>query len=770
LLNPRLGWILAPVLLLVGAGLRPPSARGGIPCGVIENPGHLDERALAYASCAGATIYFAAGGVVLDLTEASRVLWLRFEGTEGRSVPRPEGDAGTRVSHFIGSDPSRWRANSPARTRVVYDDLWPGIDLELTPEEEGLRFVIAAGRQEERSRVRFHVDGLDSGPCEFDGNLAWTAPGSNEIRIERFGDRGEAILRWSEDRFDESPGDATPGENPASIIWSTLLGGGDSEYAHGLTLDADDNSLVAGYTRSATFPTTPGAYDRTLGGGYDLFVAKLDASGSALQWATFIGGNAEDRPFAIALDGLGNPVIAGLSLSNDFPTTPGAHDRTLGGSRDGFVCKLNDSGSALLWSSFLGGGSLDRVWDLLLDGAGRAVVVGETYSADFPTTEGAFDRTLDGLTDGFAATLDPSGASLLWSTYLGGSVNDQATFLALDSMGRVVATGNTSSSDFPTTEGAFDRGHNGGDDAFVAALTQDGSAVAYGTFVGGSGSDMGNVVAVDHDDGIVATGSTTSSDFPVTPLAFDRTYNGDRDVFLVRLEEGASRLAWATFLGGDSVDEAFALLLDELNCPVISGEVSSANLPTTADAFDRSYGGGTDAFVSRFDPSGATLLWSSYLGGSDSDGGWELTMDHSGRALLTGPTRSPNFPTTIGAYDQTHNGGRDVFVVRFDAIGPADVDGVVHGRRPALRIWPNPFRGRVEAEWHSSLSVVAGVIVTDLAGRRIATLPAARRSDQTCGLVWDGRDDRGSPAAPGVYMLRLGEGRRAPAAKLTLLR
>jgi hypothetical protein len=231
-----------------------------------------------------------------------------------------------------------------------------------------------------------------------------------------------------------------------------------------------DNAYVTGATSSADFPTTPGAFDITLGGPSDVFVTKLNASGSALIYSTFLGGTGLDRGIDIAVDGRGRAYVTGETSSADFPTTPGAFDITLGGPSDVFVTKLNASGSALVYSTFLGGSDSDAGLGIAVGTRDRAYVTGETRSADFPTTPGAFDRTLGGSNDAFVTKLKASGSALVYSTFLGGSNLDLGFGIAVDGEGRAYVTGITASPTYPTTPGAFDTTFNGGEDAFVTKL------------------------------------------------------------------------------------------------------------------------------------------------------------------------------------------------------------------------------------------------------------------------------------------------------------
>ena len=330
----------------------------------------------------------------------------------------------------------------------------------------------------------------------------------------------------------------------SSLVWATYLGGGNAEHCYALAYDGSGVIFVGGETQSANFPATPGAYDTSLNGLEDAFVASLSEDGSALRWGTFLGGtgSGEDEPWAFEIDTSGNPVVAGVTYAPDFPTTPGAYDPTYsGGFTDAFVSKLSADGSTLLWSTFLGGGvgDGDQATALVRDGSGNFIVAGRTLSSDFPVTSGAYDITYNGGGDAFAATLSADGTALLWSTFLGGDGDEGASKFELDSSGDLVLAGATQSANFPATPDAFDPTFNGFVDAFVARLSPDGSSLVYASFLGGGNAEGANDVALDVSGNPIVVGRADSSDFPVTAGAFDVEMNGSYEAFVAKLTLGA---------------------------------------------------------------------------------------------------------------------------------------------------------------------------------------------------------------------------------------
>jgi adhesin/invasin len=326
-----------------------------------------------------------------------------------------------------------------------------------------------------------------------------------------------------------------------TLVYSTYLGANSKPTAQAIAVDASGAVYVTGYVGNNNFPTTPGAFQPSSGGGgSDSFVTKLTADGSALAYSTYLGGKNSDAGYGIAVDSGGAAYVTGYTQSNNFPTTPGAFQTTLPGSQSAFVTKLSADASALLYSTYLGGGNNDGGYGIAIDANGAAYVTGYTQSNNFPTTPGAYQTSLPGSQSAFVTKLSADGSALAYSTYLGGSSSDQANSIAVDSSGNAYVSGYTNSSDFPTVSGAYQITFAGGShDAFVTELNAAGTALAYSTYLGGSGDDQGYGIAVDSGGAIYTTGSTTSADFPTTSGAFQTTpsgtINSNPEVFVTKL-------------------------------------------------------------------------------------------------------------------------------------------------------------------------------------------------------------------------------------------
>jgi hypothetical protein len=261
--------------------------------------------------------------------------------------------------------------------------------------------------------------------------------------------------------------------------------------------------------------------------------------------------------------------------------------------------------------------------------------------------------------------------NLDYSTFFGAGDEEAGISLAVDASGAIYVTGDTKSFDFPTTAGAFDTTYNGGNrDAFVVKLSPTGSELLYATFLGGAASESGLAITVDAGGSAYVAGLTLSADFPTTPDAFDPGYNGAGDVFVVKLSPDGSDLEYATYLGSTGSDQAYGLAVEDGGMTHISGETSSVAFPCTPGAFDTSYNGGErDAFVAKLSADGADLVYATFLGGADADYSYDVAVDGEGAAYVLGDTYSPGFPVTPGAFDTSHNGGRDIYVAKLDQMG-----------------------------------------------------------------------------------------------------
>ena len=369
----------------------------------------------------------------------------------------------------------------------------------------------------------------------------------------------------------------------SSLVYSTYLGGFDIDDGLAITVDTAGNAYVAGETISSNFPTTSGAFSRVLNGAFDAFVTKLNPTGSALVYSTYLGGSEVEFAERIALskDGSNQAYIVGTTSSPNFPTTPGAFDTTANGGFDVFVTRLNASGSALIYSTFLGGSGTDGAGGLAVDAAGNAYIGGSTASPNFPVTTGAFSTVLTGSGDAFVTKLNAAGSGLIFSTLIGGSGTEGIGGLVLDTDANIYIAGGTSSPDFPMTPTAYDNTFNGAvTDAFIAKLNPGATALLYSTFLGGSDNEGAADIAIDSARNVYVTGQTMSADFPTTPGAFDRVWNGDPVIFWAD-----AFIAKLTPVDGPGTTPVFGLATLTVNpSPVTGGGSATGTVAVNAPA------------------------------------------------------------------------------------------------------------------------------------------------------------------------------------------
>jgi PASTA domain/Beta-propeller repeat len=676
------------------------TAYAKLPLAFTVNAGQTDRRVRYSARGAGFAVFLTRREAVLVLQSGRQhsaeggSLALRFLGASRNVAIHADHAAKGRVNYLLGNDPGKWRTGLRTYQRVVYRELWPGIDLAFHGRSGKLKYEFLVRprahvtdiRLAYRGAKRLFLDGAgnltvrtptgaltDQRPLSYQLVDGRRVPVASRFVLERGYRLGFAIGRGYDRRY---PLVIDPG-----LVYSSYLGGGgDDSGDGGIAVDGAGNAYVTGETASMNFPTTPGTLDTNLGGPTDAFVTKLDASGAALVYSTYLGGISFERGMGIAVEGAGSAYVTGTTTSTDFPTTSGAFDTTYNDAGDVFVMKLDPSGAALGYSTYLGGGGSDQSNSIALDSAGDAYLTGTTIprlaSPNFPTTPGAFDATLDGPVDAFVTKLDSSGATLGYSTYLGGSITaffpEYGSGIAVDADGSAFVTGQTGSPDFPTTAGAFDTTLDGPVDAFVTKLSATGAALGYSTYLGGSGNDHGDGIALDSAGSAYVTGQTDSTQFPTTAGAFDTTLGGPVDVFVTKLNASGAALAYSSYLGG-SVAEGFfpgGIAVDGPGSAYLTGFTTSSDFPTTPGAFDTSRAG-PDGFVTKLDASGRALLYSTFLGGSGGDHASSIAIDSAGNAHVAGTTSSVDFPTTSGALDTTLDGSGDAFVTKLDLVaGP----------------------------------------------------------------------------------------------------
>ena len=599
------------------------------PIDFILNRGQWD-RPIDFAGRYGSMTAVVQRGQVTLRADAdpAATISLAFEGASASVVPTGEQRRATHYNFYLGGDSSRWRSDVPAFGAVAWRDLYRGVTVRLHERSARLEYELRLDRGADLDEVVIRAEGTSSLQIEPDGSL----------RL----DTKRGALRQSVPRsWHELP------DGRRRFVPSRFRKIDDRRY--GFEVDGRD-------------PALPLVID------------------PGLVWSTFLGGGGPDfiGPAVVARDGSGDVFVGGTMASVDFP---GFADPSFapGTQSPAFVVRLNSSGTAIRYATFVGGWHAQIVHrGLAVDAAGNAVLVGQTFSPDFPTTAGAFDRV--GVNkDAFVVRLNATGG-LIFSTLLGGSGEDDASAVAYDPAGNVIVGGTTASRDFPTTPGAFHTAYNapnapadGGaeGDMFVARLTPDGTALTYGTFLGGPQSDVLEDLVVDANGVVTVCGWVTGNNvqvFVTTPDAFDRTWNGSQDAAIARLKldgAGAADLKYATLIGGASQDNLWIAAIDPTNPELVTfaGRSWSNNYPTTAGVvrptnppFSPLFPDVEAGIITRFRfpaAGGGSLVWSTYHHADRITG---LTVNAAGEPIVAGPSAPWDMATTRGALDRTADG------------------------------------------------------------------------------------------------------------------
>ncbi|MEJ2009723.1 MAG: SBBP repeat-containing protein [Acidobacteriota bacterium] len=537
----------------------------------------------------------------------SAVLRMKLEGANAEAAARGVDELPGKSNYFIGDNPSQWHRDVPTYAKVKYGNVYPGVDLTFYGNQRHLEFDFAVAPKSDPGRIRLALDG------------------ATRLTIDR---KGDLIA--------EVGGGAIRFHKP--VIYQPVTASGHGASARHFV----NGGYVLGPSGRVGLKVSD--YDRTK----PLIIDPM------LSYSTYLGGNGDDSGNGIAVDASGNVYIAGSTGSTDFPTKSPISS-SIAGTQDVFVAKLNSSGTALVYSTYLGGNQADQGAAIAIDSSGDAFVAGTTYSSDFPTTSGAYQPDFaGGQSDVFAAKINPAGDTLTYATYLGGTGNDIASGIALDSSGNAYVVGNTTSTNFPTAS-PVQSANKGKTDAFLSKLKPDGSALVYSTYLGGSGADTGQAVAVDGSGNAYVAGITLSSNFP-TASAYQSTYGGSGDAFIAKYNAAGTTLDYSTYLGGTGLDRAFSIAVDSSGNAYVAGDTTSTQFTATSGAPQISNNGNTDAFVAELGAGGTTLPYFTYLGGTLADGVESIAVGGSGNLFVTGYTQSSDFPL-LNALDATFGGG-----------------------------------------------------------------------------------------------------------------
>jgi len=708
--------------------LRVMQTYGRLPLYFIENQGQMDENVKFYVKGGGQTICFTHEEIVSLFWRQDRVFKTgctdnSIKGNPSLRVRENHGDAkdagsyafirlrplgmkpdveiiaqgpqAGKVHYLIGKDPHGWRTDIPTYSAVVYREAYPGIDLKFYGTNRQLEYDVVVKPGGDPSLIKFRYKGIEGLQVTGQGDLALRLKGGGgeliqkkpvvyqqidrkRVRVKaRFkvlppplGDQG-FVYAFEVDAYDKKYALII---DPI-LIYASYLGGVSDDEGLGIAVDGSGHSYVTGWTQSTDFPITADPYQGSLRGNSDVFVAKFNATGDGLVYATYLGGGSDDQGIGITVDGSGHCYVTGWTQSTDFPTE-NPFQNALGGEVDAFLTKLNAAGNGLVYSTYLGGFGSDKGALISADGSGSCYVTGWTQSTDFPITADPYQGSLRGNTDAFVTKFNAAGNGLVYATYLGGSASDEGFGIAVDSSGHCYVTGWTGSTDFPT-QNPFQASLGGNADAFVTKFNAAGNGLVYATYLGGSytdagapGSDYGFGIAVSDSGHCYVVGWTDSLDFP-TQNPFQASRGGDFDVFVAKFNATGDGLVYATYLGGRLSDYGIGIALDDSGQCYVTGLTDSNDFPTTEDAFQVSRAGVYDGFVTAFNAGGNSLSYSTYLGGATDDSIEYIAVDDAGNCYVTGWTESTDFPTEK-PFQGVFGGACDAFVAKFGEPPVAD--------------------------------------------------------------------------------------------------
>jgi Bacterial Ig-like domain (group 3)/Beta-propeller repeat len=712
-----------------------------LPLSFEANLGQSDPRVRFISRGQGYSIFLTDSGAVLSLSKQAgtakpgqgkapdlKTDVVRMELTNA-SLAHPvtgENKLSGKVNYFIGSDSAKWHSDVPTYGKVRYANAYPGVDLVYYGNQQKLECDFVVAPNADPKPVKLHFAGVTKLSLDSDGDLNVAAsngklvfhkPVVYQIRdgkrtpVEgRFQLLANNDLGFTLGRYDH---------NQELVIdpvlgYSTYLGGTSSESANGIAVDATGHAYVTGETSSTDFPVTAGAFEpvkpaTAVSQVPIVFVTKFNQSASGLIYSTFLGGNGGDTGYSLAIDSKGDAFICGTTYSSNFPVTSGAYENTLANSGGSFITKLGPSGNTLVYSTYLNGA--DHTMGIAVDTAGEAYVTGYTRSTSLAVSASAFQKTNLGDANAFVVKVNAAGTAALYSTYLGGKYFDMGSAIAVDGSDHAYVTGSAYSSNFPHTGGAYQSVNKGAplglDNVFVTKLNAAGSALAYSTFLGGTGGDSGLGIALDSEGEAYVVGNTYSSDFPHTSGAYQAANNGAGNqadnAFVSKLNSAGAQLVYSTYLGGTGVlnltdddgpnsfgDTANTIAVDSAGNAYVGGAAVSGDFPVTGDAYQAQTpsqeanvdGDNPVGFFTTLNPQGSGLIYSTFLGGSGcgygigyagidglGDSVNAIGLDSFGNAYVAGTTCSGDFPVTSGAFQSANKStlplGTTSFVSKF---------------------------------------------------------------------------------------------------------
>ena len=756
-----------------------------------QNLGQMDDRVKFLSRAKGYDLFLQDNGVIINLKSFSsgqnpqHPIEMKLAGANNNPKNYGQKILPGKTNYLVGNDKSKWRSNIPNYAKVKFEEVYNGIDVVFYGTEKTIEFDFLVSPGVAPENIKLEFEGPDKIKLDKKGNLVMSVGRESmafqspilyqEKNGEQIPIKGEfALLDKNQIGFTVGDYDpALPLVIDPVLIYSTYIGGNGHDSAQGIHVDDDGNMIVIGATGSTDFPVGVNHY--MLGAHY-FYVTKLLGNGSDFEFTSFLGGRDYDVLKETAIDADGNIYLAGYTESDDFPTD-NAHQNVLacGESSDIFVSKLKADGSGFVYSTYLGGCEgdggygRDEAHDLTVDVHGNAYITGRTNSVYFDTTAGAFQTKpgfgeWSGYDDAIISKFDANG-TLVYSTFLGSVTyptqnldlyaDEIGTAIAVDNDGSVYVAGLTNNNNFYKTEGKYRETREGANpNIFITKLNPQGSDVLYSTFFGGSEKSYVYDMMVSDFGHLILCGYTDSQDFPTTASAFQRNFGGIADLppgyeswsnfaggdaFITSFLNGLDDIYYSTYLGGSARERVYKLAGDDLGSIYATGLTFSQDFPTTDDALQDTLGGLIDPFVLKITPTanGAnSLVYSTYFGGKNVDGGNDINVDKNKNLYLAGWTRSDNLLVSENALQDTLQGD---LMPDGEPFGDAFVAKI--GRKDYIRfhwIYPDPQKDlwlphtlRPGEEWQFNSSVqyalfasnrgTIDIVIEDDKGNRLDT-------------------------------------------------
>jgi hypothetical protein len=595
-----------------------------------ENQGQVDRQVRFLAHMGKSAVFLTPTEAVLAMYSQDgkkpaesdlRIQWVG--GNTNAALAAEQGLPG-KVNYLLGKNPADWHTDLPTYARVRYTNIYKGVDAVFYGKQGEIEYDLLLAAGADLRQIRFAFEGAKSMKVAGNGDLV--------LQLKD----GEVRQRLPK-VYQEA--------------------------------DGKQHVLAAHYVigRDQTVGFAVSGIDRQRGLVID----------PTLSYSTYLGSTTQDSVSSLAVDQYGRVYATGTTVSG-FPTkNPFQKVQPM---TNAFVTKFDATGTGLIYSTYLGGNSYDNGTAIAVDRLGNAYIGGDTASSDFPFTPGSYQSPDSDGHETFIVKLSPSGSSLVYAVRLGGGDSDELFALALDTEHRVYVTGFTCSQDFPT-KNAYQSVYisqncaDGGGEAFVTRLNAAGTELDYSTYLSGTLASLGNGIAVDSSFHAYVTGRTNSSDFPVTPGAFQTQYHAPAGVigssfngFVTRFSADGETLEYSTYLGGSVSDIGVSIAVDTSNHAYVAGNASSPDFPVTAGAFQTVRRGPNDVFVTKLATDGTSLIYSTFLGGTSSEGASSIAVDSLGQAHVVGVTDSANFPL-LNPIQKTYGGAQDAFVTKLSASG-----------------------------------------------------------------------------------------------------